>query len=178
MSFSIHPSLNNAEPSSSYESSSSLKGLNLPPIPSPLHKTRSDTTTGPLSPKAGLQQDAFFDYPHSHSFRLTAHQAEIVAQSPLKNRQAPPPPPPPLAPMRRTSRGLVDDDDSLVFKMSELSADYEDEEDHSHKTNRLRRINSSGNLSKESKMKVHCGHYSDEGTSGRKPSQRLYFDDI
>lgn len=145
MSFSIHPSLANAETSFSYESSSSSinKGLNLPSIPSPLHNTKPGANSSTSQPLA---------------LQLTAHQAEIVAQSPLKNRQAPPPPPPPLAPVRRISgsRGLVDDDDSLVFKMSELSAGYEDEEDHSHKTNKLgshslRRVGSSGNLSKDSK---------------------------
>lgn len=145
MSFSIHPSLANAETSFSYESSSSSinKGLNLPSIPSPLHNTKPGANSSTSQPLA---------------LQLTAHQAEIVAQSPLKNRQAPPPPPPPLAPVRRISgsRCLVDDDDSLVFKMSELSAGYEDEEDHSHKTNKLgshslRRVGSSGNLSKDSK---------------------------
>lgn len=151
MSFSIHPSLTNAEPSSSYESSSSSsinKGHNLPSIPSPLHNTKTGANTSSASTGQPL------------ALQLTAHQAEIVAQSPLKNRQAPPPPPPPLAPVRRISgsRGLVDDDDSLVFKMSELSAGYEDEEDHSHKTNKmgshtLRRVNdsSSENLSKDTK---------------------------
>lgn len=112
----------------SYESSSSsslTKGLNLPAVPSPLHNTESATrsSSSRLPPTVSRNtSDPFFN-------RLSA---DIVAYSPLKNRQAPPPPPPPKMPIHQHrisssggSGGALDDDDSLVFKMSELSG-YEE----------------------------------------------------
>ncbi|CEP11278.1 hypothetical protein [Parasitella parasitica] len=100
----------------SYESTSSsslTKGLNLPAIPSPLHNTESAT-----HPTAVSGEIPYDRYP-----------TDIVIYSPLKNRQAPPPPHPPKMPIHQTRRisgsggsgGTMDDDDSLVFKMSELN---------------------------------------------------------
>lgn len=208
MSFSIHPTQSKEPASSSLESTSSSllnKGLNLPAIPSPLHNTESvpiikpsssspsfhrrhqSSTTGPQPPQ---QREEFFSYPRGQPHQLTAHQAEIVAQSPLKNRQAPPPPPPPSAPVRRisASTGLNDDDDSLVFKMSELSAVAYDEEEQDYirrlkRLDNMRRINSSGNIP-TTQTSIHNEgdhYYSDDGTSGiakKHHIHRLYFDDL
>lgn len=135
---------------SSLESSSSFnKGLNLPVRPSPLHNTELLIT---------------------EEKSLTAH--EIVSQSPLKNRQAPPPPPPPTAPVRRISTSH-EDDDSLVFKMSELSAGYDDDLG-------MRRVHSSGNIPSTTKMiqVQSTGHASDDGTHPTKLTNRLFYNDL
>lgn len=147
-------------------SSSSNKGLNQPAIPSPLHTIESITSLSkneapkdliptppqppPLSP--------FFDYnketTHSKDLHVSIDQKEFIPTV-LQNRQ--PAPLPPLALHHRYSTGqsIMDDDDSLVFKMSELG--YEGSEQlefnatATEYTRRLqqrgmRRISSSGNV--------------------------------
>ncbi|KAI7895560.1 autophagy-related protein 13-domain-containing protein [Mucor mucedo] len=145
---------------SSMESSSYNKGLNLPVRPSPLHNTEL------ISPPAT-----------SSNVKEVLSADEIVSQSPLKNRQAPPPPPPPTAPVRRISTSH-EDDDSLVFKMSELSGAYEDETEH---RSSMRRIHSSGNIPSTTKMMQvqTTGHTSDDGTHHRHQlTNRLFYNDL
>ena len=126
MSFSVHPTPPTESPQP-----------HLPPVPSPLHRTESakivhhqqdlSQETAVQAYKQQKMTEGFLSYPRGQPNPLTTHQADVVAQSPLKNRQAPPLPPPPSAPTRRVSTSVGDDDDSLMFKMSELSAEYEEE---------------------------------------------------
>lgn len=123
---------------SSYESSSfTNKGLNVPANPSPLQNTESiaihPTAIMPICLRRHKScqsfhsksietpnDDEFFSYPRGQPhYQLTTAQPsnDNTTLSPLKNRQ-PPLPPPPNLPTRRS--GSSGDDDSLVFKMSEL----------------------------------------------------------
>ncbi|KAI8878674.1 hypothetical protein K501DRAFT_29059 [Backusella circina FSU 941] len=173
--------LNQQNPTSDYysnmsqhsygSSSSSNKGLNQPAIPSPLHtiesiaslsKNESPKDLIPTPPPPPPPLSPFFDYNketahskrHQQHHQVSIDKKELVPMV-LQNRQ--PAPSPPLALQQRYSTGqsLVDDDDSLVFKMSELG--YEGSEQlefnatATEYTKRLqqrgmRRINSSGSV--------------------------------
>ncbi|KAI8090912.1 uncharacterized protein B0P05DRAFT_527936 [Gilbertella persicaria] len=92
-----------------------------------------------------LGHQVFYDHP-----RCTLDQVQHTTISPLKNRKTPPLPPPIMPQCKNNSS--IDDDDSLVFRMSELGG-YEDHSvcHHSkHETKQKARQNGSLSFSNNS----------------------------
>jgi hypothetical protein len=136
------PSFEQLQQQSSYDPTSlplTTKGSNLPTNPSPLqtesvvaihptampicHRRHNSCQSFHSKSIETPNDDEFFSYPRGQPhYQLTTRlRDDVVTLSPLKNRQVLPAAPPKLPMRHNESSGAMDDDDSLVFEMSELN---------------------------------------------------------